>query len=783
MGFANGILLRTFSRGRLTGLGAPSGREESGKQMAKARESSPRRRRAAERGVGERMRMGPAVAVAFLVVTHAAADEWSSWRGPHQNGVAGETGLVSSWSAAGENLAWSADFIGRSTPVAFRGRVCATGRIGDGIDKQEIVACYDAKTGEKLWEHRSNVFHTAVPFNRVGWANPVADAETGNLYVHAVSGLLTAFDLRGKILWERSLTEEFGRFSGYGGRTHSPVIDEDRVVLGMTTVAWGDQVAPKQRWYAFDKRTGGLVWISDVAEPAKTLTTYSTPAVAEIGGRRLLVGGNADGAIYAIRARTGEMVWKFRLSKAGLDSSPLVDGDRVYTSTGDEPLDEAVMGRVVCIDATGSGDVTATHEVWRAPAIKAGYASPLLKDGILYVVDDSAGLHALDAGTGAVLWTQALGTVGKGSPVWADGKIYATEVNGHFWILKPSRAGVEVLDDEYLTVEGGGYAEIYGSPAVAYRRVFFTAESGLYALADPAVPFAASAGRATPPGGGRAEPSATPARVLVEPAEAMTSPGRPVSFTITLADDDGRPLGRPKKVAWAVNGLDATVEDGKVTPSAARGGQAGTVTVTADGFEARARLRVVPAIPWSEDFEGVEVGKTPAWFVGSGTRFKVEEMGGGKVLAKPFADRGLERQTAFLGPPDAAGYTIQADVMGTRKGRRTMPDVGLVNGRYTLDMLGNHQRLQLRDWAELRFERRLEFPWEPDVWYTMKLRVDLEGDRAIVRGKVWQRDEAEPAEWTIAGEDPVPDRQGSPGLYGYSPTAIYYDNLKVTENR
>ena len=28
-----------------------------------------------------------------------------------------------------------------------------------------------------------------------------------------------------------------------------------------------------------------------------------------------------------------------------------------------------------------------------------------------------------------------------------------------------------------------------------------------------------------------------------------------------------------------------------------------------------------------------------------------------------------------------------------------MPDLGLINGGYTLDLMGNHQRLQLRTWA------------------------------------------------------------------------------------
>src|SRR5262245_37813973 len=99
----------------------------------------------------------------FLVVcaaaaTAAGAGEWARWRGPSQNGVSADTGLVSSWTVNGENQLWRAEFIGRSTPVAFDGRVCAVGRTGHDISKQEVVTCWDAETGKALWEHRFNVY-------------------------------------------------------------------------------------------------------------------------------------------------------------------------------------------------------------------------------------------------------------------------------------------------------------------------------------------------------------------------------------------------------------------------------------------------------------------------------------------------------------------------------------------------------------------------------------------------------------------------------------------------
>src|SRR6185436_7633426 len=93
--------------------------------------------------------------------------------------------------------------------------------------------------------------------------------------------------------------------------------------------------------------------------------------------------------------------------------------------------------------------------------------------------------------TGALQWRQNLGTVGKGSLVVADGKIYVTEVNGTFKILQPGTDSAKVLDTEQVLVKGTRSAEIYGSPAIAYGRIYFTTEEGVYCLGNKKARFKA----------------------------------------------------------------------------------------------------------------------------------------------------------------------------------------------------------------------------------------------------------------------------------------------------
>lgn len=730
-----------------------------------------------------------AILSALLGTAAVHAGEWTFWRGPYQNGVSPETGLVSSWSREGQNLIWRRDFTGRSTPVVFDGRVCANGRAGEGDLRQEVVACWNAENGDPLWERRFTVYHTAVPWNRVGWSSLAADAETGNVYALNVDGELVALDRQGKTVWSWRLGQDFGRASGYGGRTPTPVIDEDRLILHVIGSGWGPLRGPAaDRTFAFDKRTGAVLWVSP-GVPQDDLNTQSSPTVAVIGGRRLVILGYSAGTIQALEARTGEPVWSFKLSQRHINTGVVVDGTTVFATHSEENVDEGTMGRLVAIDGTGAGDVTKTNELWRVDQLSAGFPSPLLHDGILYVVENSAKLHAYDAKTGGELWTYSLGTVGKASPVWADGKIFATETNGKFHILQPSREGVTELDHEEIKMPAGDrHAEIYGSPAIAYGRIYFTTEEGVYCVGDGSKPFKREAGPAVTFAEEPPAADAKPARLRVVPFMAIMKPGESQAFEVRAYDDKGRFLGDVTP-EWTVAGIPGKVAaDGTLAldPQVA-GVKVGSVKASFGGLSAEGWVRVGGPLPWKEDFESYEVDKFPTTWMGVGRTSKVREVDGSKVLAFFDPPTGLPRATVLMGPDFYSGYTVQADVKGTQQGRKR-PDVGLVDSGYTLELQGGHQRLTISSWtSEQRASQNAAFAWDMDTWYTLKLRVDTVDDgkggrKSVARGKAWKRDEPEPAEWTITAEDPFSIPNGAPGLYCFSPVDAYFDNLQVFPN-
>src|SRR5690606_25559042 len=135
------------------------------------------------------------------------------------------------------------------------------------------------------------------------------------------------------------------------------------------------------------------------------------------------------------------------------------------------------------------------------------------------------------------------------------------------------------------------------------------------------------------------------------------------------------------------------------------------------------------------------------------------------------------RSQGWMGLTGLSNYTIQADVYGVEKEGK-QPDIGLIGQRYTLDMMGASQQLQIRTWTpQLRMAQTVPFEWKPDTWYTMKFQTAVEDGKAVLRGKVWEKGQPEPEEWTVTAEDDPGEHQGSPGLFGNARDAeIFYDN-------
>ena len=720
-----------------------------------------------------------AVLVAMLVagaLTVTRAADWPEWRGPSRDGHSAETNLPSKWSPAGETLAWRIPIGSRSSPVAFGNRIYLNTPTGDPANTQERLVAIDAESGKVVWEKRFSQYLSDVPQHRASWASPAVDPETGNIYLFTVSAQLVCLAPDGKILWDRSLPDEYGAVTTHGGRTVSPIIEGDKVFLNALVMAWGDLNRTGNRFFAFDKKTGQTVWIAS-PQVRHYDTNYSTPIVSTIDGTRALIVGGTDGAYHALKLNTGERIWSIDVSKRAILNSPLFRDNVAYITHGEENLDTTEMGMIAAIDATRSGVLTPEAYKWRTRGFLPSFASPVANAERLYTVDNSAIVGAFDLKTGAKLWEKTLGTLQKGSPVLADGKLYVGTENGKFFILRPSATGVEVLDEDVL---GTAQAPepIVASPIVADGRVYVTTMDALYAIGKR-TPRASRAAPAAPVA------PAAPAVVQVFPYESLLSPGQTANLKARLFDAKGNFIREEPAAQWTLEQLTGGV-DAKGTYTAAKAGStAGVVKATVGAISGTARVRVIEPMPWSWNFEAATAEAPPAWWVGAtGKVFQRTVEGAGNVLMRPRDETVGRRAKVYFGAPDLAGYTVEADVRA-REQRRQRGDLGLLNEHYGLVLFGNGQKLELHPWqAADEMTVRVPFAWDADKWYRMKLRVDhLPDGTARVRGKVWPAAAVEPAAWTIEKIDKIPHRAGSPGIYADGISDVYFDNVKVYKSQ
>ncbi len=718
------------------------------------------------------------VIILAFVIAPSIGSDWAEWRGPARDGLSAEKNLPTHWSPAGDNLSWKAPYGGRSAPIVMNGRLYLQNTAGKGELEQERLMCFNADSGKLLWEHRFNVYLSDVPPHRVGWASPVGDPATGNVYAFGVGGTLLGLTREGKVLWERSLGEDLGLLTTHGGRTVSPIVDGDLVIVSGVTFQWGQHGRGAHRFIAFDKKTGETMWISAPGGRPYD-TTYAAPIIAKVNGMRLLIQGASDGVVHAIKAQTGEPVWKYEISKRGLNTGVIVHNGLAILTHSEENLDSSEMGMIVAVDAAAKGEIKKDQVKWQVYGWQGGFSSPVLDGDRFYQLDNGATLAAFDVNNGKELWVKKLGTIQKASPVLADGKLYVGTEDGKFYILKPSATGVEVLDEEQLGTAALPEA-IIASAAVSDGRVYIVSDANVYCIGKKAK------GTPSDKSVNTVARSSNPATyVQVVPTDLILKPGEQANFRVRLFDEQGNFVREEASASWALDQLKGSVANGRFVASTDPTAQAGLVRATVGGLSGTASVRVFPPLPLNENFDEMAVNAIPATWVNTTLKYIVRDLNGNKVLVKTTEGSSLlSRARAYFGPSNLADYTIEADVQATQK-RRQQGDAGVISQRYVLTLYGNSQALHIEPWQpEIARTVKIPFAWKPDAWYHLKLRVEnLPDGKVRARGKAWAAGEPEPAGWMLERIDPIPNRQGAPGIFGNGLAEVYFDNLKVYKNQ
>jgi outer membrane protein assembly factor BamB len=368
----------------------------------------------------------------------ALADDWPQWQGPDRTGISKEGGLLKEWPNDGPPLAWKSKGLGGgdTAPSVAGGKLFGMGNRGD----DEIVWALSEADGKEVWASRLGpAFQQRMPQSKEGpGCTPTVDGE--RLYVLGMGGELACLQVKdGKILWQLSITKEFGGSVPQWSYRESPLIDGDKLIC--------TPGGPEATIVALDKLTGKTIWKSKVPGASGaggkggkggfgggSGASYASPIVIEFDGKRQYV-QVTSGALVGIAAADGKLLWKYEkpANRMGINcTTPIYLDGHVFACSA-----YGAGGGLVKLVKDGDG--VKAEEGYFTRKMENHHGGVILHDGCLYGAHGGLGrgyLVCLEFKTGKVLW-EATDTP-KGSVAFADGRLYYRSESDTVLLIEPS---------------------------------------------------------------------------------------------------------------------------------------------------------------------------------------------------------------------------------------------------------------------------------------------------------------------------------------------------------
>ena len=353
------------------------------------------------------------------------AADWPQWRGTNRDGKSADTDLLKEWPKEGPPLAWKINGLGGgySGPSIAAGRIFGMSNRGD----DEVIWALSETDGKELWAARLGpAFKQVAPQGKEGPAcTPTVDGEL--LFVEGLGGAVACLQVKdGKILWQRSLTGDFGGSVPRWSYRESPLVDGDKVICTP-----GGQDATL---VALDKLTGKTIWKSQV--PGGPGAAYASAIAIDFDGQRQYVQLTAK-TLVGVAASDGNFLWRYDQPANGMGincSPPLYHDGKVFAASA-----YGKGGGLVKLSKDASGGVKA-EEVYFTKKMQKHHGGMIVFDGCLYGANggnEGGSLVCLDFQTGNVLWDGRDSGAPKGSLALADGRLYYRAENGTILLIEP----------------------------------------------------------------------------------------------------------------------------------------------------------------------------------------------------------------------------------------------------------------------------------------------------------------------------------------------------------
>lgn len=486
----------------------------------------------------------------FCVIysSRAQGKDSPQWGEKHtRNMVSDETGLPATFNIeTGKNVKWSVSIgsHGYASPVIANGKVLIGANNADERDPRHkgdrgVLLCLNESDGSLCWQlvvpRIEGDNHNDWPM--IGICSPPT-VEGNRVYVLTNRSEVLCLDLNGQadgndgtfqgegwymapsgefayevtlkdadIIWSYDLKLELG-LSPHDSPHASILLDGDFLYLNtcngvdyrhLETTALN---APSL--IALDKKTGRLVAKdNEHFGPRIFHSSWSSPAMGEVNGQKLVLYAGPDGIIYAFKAlsqtasrdqvQSFNKVWQFDCDPTApkknihdylnnrIESPSVISGmpvfykNRIYVTGGGDIWWGKKKAWLKCIDATKTGDITGTGEIWTYPLEQHTVSTPAISKGLIFVTDCGKNLHCVDVENGKPYWTHKLKMYSWSSALVADNKVYVGSSGNDFWILEEGKT-LNILDSRNLD------SPIHSTPVASNGVLYISTMNRLYAI-------------------------------------------------------------------------------------------------------------------------------------------------------------------------------------------------------------------------------------------------------------------------------------------------------------
>jgi len=373
------------------------------------------------------------------------------FRGPQGDGVAFQKNTPTDWNGAGgKNVVWKVKVpkSGYSSPIIWGNQLFVT-----GADAQSrVVYCYDKDSGKLLWEAAAdNIQGSPSSAPKVtadtGLAAPTMATDGRAVFAIFATGDVIALDMSGKRLWARNL----GVPDNHYGHGSSLIVYKDKLLIQYDTNRSG-------KLLALDTQTGTTAW--ETARNSKI--SWSSPILVNTGSRTeviLTTNPNVNG----YDPQTGKELWNIACLSGEVGPSAGYADGMVFAANEYAKLVGIKIGG-------GTPEI-----VWEADEFLPEVSSPLAINGLVFIATTYGVFACIDAKTGEKLWDQEYGDAFYSSPIYADGKVYITDMSGRTHIVKATK------DYQLIGTPELGEKAVC-SPVFQDGRVYLRGMNNLYCL-------------------------------------------------------------------------------------------------------------------------------------------------------------------------------------------------------------------------------------------------------------------------------------------------------------